>query len=99
MQLSPEMAAFALFAMLVMGSAQWRRSRLRRAIRDLPTRAQRQLGPEPLYQPPAAAELPEELRRYAALHRRTRRVQLVVWGLAFLWLGYTLYSVLKGTPQ
>lgn len=98
MQLSPEMAAFALFGLLVMGSAQWRRSRIRRAVRDLPTRAQRLLGPDPLFVPPADA-VPDELQDYAALHRRLRLVQLAVWGLAFLWLGYVLYSVLKGTPQ
>ncbi len=99
MQLSPEMAALALFALLVMGSAQWRRSRLRRALRDLPTRERRRLGPEPEFLPPADDSLPEGLQSYAALHRRTRRVQQLVWGVAFLWLAYILYSVLKGTPQ
>jgi len=99
MQLSPQTAAFAFFALLVMGSAQWRRGRIRRAVRDLPTRMQRLLGPEPLFTPPSEGELPEGLRRYAALHHRTRWVQRAIWALAFLWLGYTLYSVLKGTPQ
>lgn len=99
MQLTPEMAALAFFALLVMGSAQWRRGRIRRAMRDLPTRMQRLLGPDPLYLPPQDTPLPEGLHAYAALHRRTRVVQLVVWGLAFLWLGFVVYSVLKGTPQ
>ena len=48
---------------------------------------------------PQDTPLPEGLHAYAALHRRTRVVQLVVWGLAFLWLGFVVYSVLKGTPQ
>ncbi|MDO6730666.1 hypothetical protein Q4577_11600 [Marinovum sp. 2_MG-2023] len=99
MQLSPETAAIALFAMLVIGSSHWRRRRIRRAMRGLPTRMQRLLGPDPLFLPPPDDRLPDELRAYAALHRRSAWVQYVLWGLAFVWIGYIIYSVLKGTPQ
>ena len=91
-------AALAFSAMLIYLPTAWRRSRLRRAVRDLPTPMQRLLGPEPMYEPPTGT-LPEGLRAYAALYRRTARVQFVFWGLAALWLAYVAYSAFEGRVQ
>ncbi|MBV2358996.1 hypothetical protein KUH32_04345 [Thalassococcus sp. CAU 1522] len=96
MQLTPEYAAAALFFMLIVLSTAWRRGRIRRAVRDLPTPMQRLLGPEPLFMPPPDGRLPDALRDYAALHRRTRWVQLVLWTVAFCWIAYVVYHALKG---
>lgn len=76
-------------AVPVMGVRAWRERRLRRAMRDLPTVLQRQLGEAPGYAPPA--ELPEGLQHYAAVYRRSGLVMKVIWGLAVLWLLYVGY--------
>jgi hypothetical protein len=90
---------FAVTIMLVIGASHWRRSKLRRAVRDLPTMAQRQLGPEPDYLPPNAGDLSDDLRSYAALHKRSRRVMHVVWSLGAAWLVFVLFLLVRGTPQ
>ena len=95
MQMTPEWSLVMVAVFLVMGASNWRRRRLRRATRDLPTRLYRLLGPEPDFDPPET--LPEGLDDYAALHRRSLRVQHVVWGLACLWLVYVAYLALGAT--
>ena len=58
-------------------------------MRDLPTLLQRQLGEAPDYLPPA--DVPPGLQPYAALHKRTARIEKLFWGLAILWLAYIAY--------
>lgn len=85
----PEFTLLMVAAFLVMGAKTWRQRKIRRAVRDLPTMLQRQLGEAPDYMPPE--DPPEGLEPFAALHRRTGRVEKVFWGLAILWLGYVAY--------
>ncbi len=92
--MGPEYSLLAVFFMLVIGASHWRRTRLRKAVRNLPTRARRLLGPEPEFLPPP--EPTDDLRPYAALHLRTRRVMHGVWALGFVWLAYVLFLLLKG---
>ena len=96
--MSPQMSLFALSAFLIMGSANWRKRRIRRAVRDLPTRAQRQLGPDPYFDPPEHPDS-EALQSYANLHRRSLRIVHVCWALAFVWLAYVLYLLAGGPTQ
>ncbi|WP_425098019.1 hypothetical protein [Tropicibacter sp. S64] len=88
--MNPLYSLFAISFMLWMGAKQWRRKRLRRAMRDLPTRLQRMLGPEPEYDLPDG-DVPEALRAFAAVHRRTAWIQRVATGAALLWLLYILF--------
>lgn len=97
MRNNPLFILFGISALLWLGAQNWRRRKIKRAMRDLPTRMQRLLGPEPLYQPPADA--PDGLAGFRALHDRTRRVEIAVRILAGLWLAYVLFLVLRGTPQ
>jgi hypothetical protein len=90
MQMTPEWPLMMLAVVLVMGASQWRRRRLTRAARDLPTRLRRMLGAEPDYDLPE--DLPEGLQTFAKLQRRTLRVQNTVWGLAILWLGWVVLT-------
>lgn len=90
--MGPEFSLMMLAVMLIIGAKGWRERRLRRAMRDLPTLLQRQLGDGPDYAPPP--DLPDELTDFAALHRRTERVQTVIWVLAGLWLAYVLYLMM-----
>ncbi|WP_157772668.1 hypothetical protein [Pseudoponticoccus marisrubri] len=94
--MSPEYVLFGVAVLIVILSSHWRRSRLRRAVRDLSTPARRQLGPEPEFEPPAGAAT-GDLQAFAALHRRTKRIQHVCWGLALLWLAYVLVLLSGGT--
>ncbi|WP_136440104.1 hypothetical protein [Pacificoceanicola onchidii] len=87
MQPTPLFSLFAVFIMIWLGAQQWRRNRLKRAVRDLPTRLQRQVGPEPDYLPPEG-EIPEDLADYVALHRKTTRIQRGAWLVALAWLAY-----------
>jgi hypothetical protein len=88
MQMTPEWSLMMVAVFLVMGSAHWRRRRLRRATRALPTRLFRLLGPEPDFDPPE--ELPQELHGFAALHKRSLRVQHGIWLLAFVWMAWVV---------
>ncbi|MFW2541076.1 hypothetical protein ACN2XU_00445 [Primorskyibacter sp. 2E107] len=94
MQMSPFYSLFGVFLMLWMGALHWRRKRIRKAMRDLPTRLQRLLGPEPDFAPPPD-KLPEGLNSYASLHRRTGRIQRGLWGVALLWLAYILFLFVR----
>ena len=94
---NPAFILLAVSALLWLGAQNWRRRKLKRASRDLPTRMQRLLGPEPAFEPPA--ELPEGLAGFASLHGRTRRVEWIVRSLALVWLAYVLSMLLKGTFQ
>ena len=93
--MTPEWSLMMVAIFLVMGAANWRRRRLRRATRDLPTRLFRQLGPEPEFLPPE--EVPEGLQSYAALHKRSLRIQHGVWLLALIWLVYVAYLAMGAT--
>ena len=93
---SPTYSLLAVFIFLVIGSSGWRRSRIRKARRDLPTAMQRQLGPDPMFDPPD--DPPEGLQDYAAMHRRTARVQYAAWALGFAWLAWVaILFVTKGS--
>ncbi|WP_417603850.1 hypothetical protein [Primorskyibacter flagellatus] len=98
MPMSSNHALFAVFTMLVVLSTMWRRRRLRRAVRDLPTRMQRLLGPEPLFSPPPDDDLPDGLRSYAALHKRTRLINYACWAIAALYAALIVFLLLKDTP-
>ncbi|MDA7425046.1 hypothetical protein [Thalassococcus lentus] len=93
MQNNPYLLLFGLFFALYLGGQSWQRRRVKRAARDLPTRMQRLLGPEPEFAPPE--DVPEALQDYANLHRRAGRIKLCVWGLAFVWLAYAAFLVLR----
>lgn len=99
MQSSPVYSLLALTFMLVIGASHWRRSKLRRAVRDLPTMMQRQLGPEPEFVPPGPENLPDNLRSFAALHKRTRRIMHIIWSAGFAWLAFVLFLLLRGSFQ
>ena len=94
---NPMALLFGLSALMWLGAQNWRRRRLKRAARDLPTLMQRMLGPEPAFEPPA--DPPEALQRFAHLHSRTRQVEWVIRGGALLWLAYVVFLLLKGTFQ
>jgi hypothetical protein len=94
---NPMALLFGLSALMWLGAQNWRRRRLKRAARDLPTLMQRMLGPEPAFDPPA--DPPEALQRFAHLHSRTRQVEWVIRGAALLWLAYVVFLLLKGTFQ
>jgi hypothetical protein len=87
--MGPGFSLVMLAAVLIMGASNWRQRRIRRAVRDLPTRLRRQLGEGPEFLPPD--EVPEELGDYVALHRRADFVVRVVWVISGLWLVYVLY--------
>lgn len=93
--MTPEWSLVMVAIFLVMGASNWRRRRLKRAARDLPTRLFRLLGPEPELDPPDTPS--EGLEEYAALHKRSLRIQHGVWGLALLWLAYVAYLALGAT--
>ncbi|MCT8159236.1 hypothetical protein [Pseudoruegeria sp. SHC-113] len=95
MQQNPYMLLFGLAAAIWLGAQTWRRRKLKRAVRDLPTLLQRQLGPEPDYLPPEHIAQTPELAAYARLHQRTARVQRALWGLAGLWLLFVIFLVLR----
>ena len=99
MQSSPTYSLFAVTIMLVIGASHWRRSKLRRAVRDLPTMAQRQLGPEPEFVPPVSGNLSDDLLSYAALHKRSKRIMHVVWSFGAAWLVFVLLLLLRGSSQ
>jgi hypothetical protein len=94
---NPVIMLLGLSALMWIGAQNWRRRRLKRAARDLPTLMQRMLGPEPAFDPPA--DPPEGLQRFAHLHSRTRQVEWVIRGAALLWLAYVVFLLLKGTFQ
>lgn len=93
MRNNPYVLLFGLFFALFLGARGWRRRKLKRAVRDLPTRLARMVGDEPDYLPPD--ELPEGMETYAALHRRSARIMHAVWALAFCWLAYVIYLLLE----
>jgi hypothetical protein len=92
---NPVVLLFGLSALMWLGAQNWRRRKLKRAVRDLPTLMQRMLGPEPAFEPPK--DTPDGLQGFAVLHHRTRRVEWIVRGLAVLWLAYVVFLLLKGT--
>ncbi|CUH78503.1 hypothetical protein [Tropicibacter naphthalenivorans] len=89
MQDNPIVLLLGVFFALFLGGRGWRRRKLKRAVRDLPTRLQRMIGEEPGFEPPA--EVPEGLQGYVALYGRSARVMYGIWALAFGWLGYVIY--------
>lgn len=93
---NPVFMLLAISALLWIGAQSWRRKKIKRAARDLPTRINRLLGPEPEYEAPSDA--PAELTDFIALQSRTRRVEWIVRGLALLWLGYVAFLILNGAP-
>ena len=94
MRNDPRVLLIGIFFALFLGAKSWRRKKIKRAARDLPTRLRRQLGDEPEFAPPEPA--PEGLEAYVALHRRSARVMYFVWGLAVLWLAYVAFLLLRG---
>jgi hypothetical protein len=86
--MTPEWSLMMVAIFLVMGASNWRRRRLRRAARDLPTLLFRQLGPEPEFDPP---ETPSEgLEGFSRLHKRSLRIQYGIWLLALIWMGWVV---------
>lgn len=92
---NPVVLLFGLSALMWLGAQNWRRRKLKRAVRDLPTLMQRMLGPEPAFDPPS--DPPDALQRFAVLHDRTRRIEWVIRGVAVLWLAYVVFLLLRGT--
>lgn len=97
MRENPLFILLGISVLLWLGAQNWRRRKLRRAVRDLPTRTQRLLGPEPNYEPPT--DRPDAMIGYVTLFERTRRIEWGVRGLALIWLAYILFLSLKGTMQ
>ena len=100
--MSPEWSLAMVFVFLIMAASAWRRTRIRKAVRNLPTGVQRMLGEAPEYDPPeealrdGAAQESEALRSYAALHRRVTWIMKAVWGLGLLWMGYVVFLIVGG---
>lgn len=92
---SPALLLLAPAIVLWLGAQSWRRRRLKRAARDLPTRQRRLLGPEPEFLPPEDAPASPELSGFARLHRRTARVQYGIGALACLWLLFALWLMVS----
>ena len=95
MQNNPYILLLGIFFAIWLGAKSWRRNRLRRAVRDLPTSSRRLLGPEPDYLPPSQDSAPPELAGYLRLHRRSGQIQKGLWGLAGLWLAFVIFLVLR----
>lgn len=95
MMMSPNRALIVVFAMLVVGASLWRRRRIRRAVRDLPTLAQRLLGPDPEFAPPPPEERPASLNAYAAMHKRSQWIVWVCWAIAVAYATLILALMLK----
>lgn len=91
---SPVYVLLLVSMALITGSSAWRRRKIRRAVRDLPTLMQRQLGEAPLYEPPESA--PEGLEGYVRLYHRLARIEKSIWILAALWLAYVLILATRG---
>lgn len=90
MQANPVWSLAMVCVFAVMAASNWRRTRIRRMARDLPTALRRRLGEAPEYEAPDE----EAFRDYTARHRRLTRVMHVAWGLAALWLVYVGYLAL-----
>lgn len=90
---NPYILLFGLFFALFLGAKSWRHRKLRRAARDLPTRMRRLLGDAPEFVPPENP--PQELESYAILHRRTTVTMHIVWAVAFCWLAFAAFLVLR----
>lgn len=93
---SPAMVLFAPSFALWLGARSWRRRRLKRAARDLPTKMRRLLGPEPDFLPPEGDGASPEMTDFAKLHRKTRRVTTVFGLLACVWLLFAAFLALQG---
>lgn len=92
---SPTFVLLMLAGALIMGASNWRRRRIRKAVRDLPTPMLRLLGDDPLFEPPQG-DIPDGLRAYTSLHRRLAYIEKFIWALAAIWLSYVLVLVLRG---
>lgn len=90
---NPVFMLLAVSALLWIGAQSWRRKKIKRAARDLPTRMMRLLGPEPEFEAPEDA--PGDLADFIALQSRTRRIEWILRGLALLWLGYVLFLMMQ----
>lgn len=95
MQNNPYILLLGIFFAIWLGAKSWRRNRLRRAARDLPTACRRLLGPEPDFLPPTPDSAPPEMASYLRLYRRTGQIQLGLWALAGLWLVFVIFLVLR----
>ncbi len=91
----PYILLFAVFIALTLGPRTWRRNRLRRAVRELPTTSRRLIGPEPNYLPPETENATPELASYQQIYRRTGYIQKGLWGLAGLWLAFVIFLALR----
>lgn len=96
MQMGPEFSLLAVFFFVIIASANWRRRRIRRAVRDLATRDRRLLGPDPFYVLPEDDPLPEGLQAFAALQARVDRIVHVLWGAGFVYLAFVVFLILRG---
>ncbi|MFW2589322.1 hypothetical protein [Sagittula sp. SSi028] len=94
--MSPEWSLAMVFVFAITLASGWQRSRIRRAVRNLSTAEQRELGEAPDYAPPTGTALTPELATYAALHRRVRWIVRGVWALAFVWLAYVVWLIVGG---
>lgn len=93
MRNNPVFILLVIPALLWIGAQSWRRKKVRRAARDLPTRMHRLLGPEPDFAVPE--DPPEEMEGFVAEQARARRIEWGVRGIALLWLAYVLYLLLQ----
>ncbi|GAA4225797.1 hypothetical protein J4E08_21155 [Sagittula sp. NFXS13] len=96
MNMSAEWSLAMVFVFAVTLASGWQRAKIRRAVRNLSTAAQRQLGEAPTYAPPTGDALTPELADYAAVHRRVGWIVKGVWVLALLWLAYVAWLILGG---
>lgn len=90
---NPYILLFGLFFALFLGAKGWRQRKLKRATRNLPTRLRRVLGEAPDFDPPET--IPEGLEDFADLHRRTAVTMRLVWVVAFCWLAFAIFLVLR----
>ncbi|MBP0482250.1 hypothetical protein [Sagittula salina] len=90
--MSAEWSLAMVFVFAITLASGWRRSKIRRAVRNLSTVSQRALGEAPDYAPPKDPQT-DELAVYAGLHRRTGWIVKGVWALGLVWMGYVLWLV------
>jgi hypothetical protein len=98
---SPALVLLAPAIALWLAAQAWRRRRLRRAVRELPTRQRRLLGPEPEFLPPEtdAAALAPEMAGYLRQRRRAGWLRAALRALAGLWLLFALWVLASGSGQ
>ncbi len=87
--MGPAFSLVMVAVVLLMGASNWRQKKIKRAVRDLPTKLRRQLGAAPGYSLPQP--VPADFDEFVALNRRVDRVFSVIKWIAVIWLAFVVY--------